>query len=80
MKDEFAHHKALKLAADVERARQHPKTNAERIRNMTDEELAAFLYDIDHYEDDGEYIVRISSDKMQDSKEDIMDWLGKEVE
>lgn len=43
MKDELAHHKALKLAADVQRARQHPRTNADKIRNMTDEELARYI-------------------------------------
>ena len=80
MKDEFSHHKALKLAADTQRAREHPRTNAERIRNMTDEELAGFLYSTNHFADDGEWVIRIGEDMMQDSEEDILDWLRKEVE
>ena len=79
MKDELSHHRALKLAADTQRAREHPRTNAERIRNMCDEELADFLCGIDHYWD-GNYIVILDDTHMNDSPIDIMDWLRKEVE
>jgi hypothetical protein len=56
------------------------QTNADRIRAMNDEELAEFLYGIDHYWSDSERIVRFGDESMHDSKEDILDWLQEEVE
>lgn len=55
-------------------------TNADRIRAMSDEELAEWLYTIDHYWDDGESMVNFGGVRMQDSKEDILDWLKEEVD
>lgn len=47
------------------------KTNADRIRAMTDEELAEFLWD--------EWMDRIICEKM-DTKESMLKWLKKEVD
>ena len=55
-------------------------TNADRIRAMSDEELADFLLGIDHYWDDGECIVVLDGKSIHDSKSDIVDWLQSEVE
>lgn len=55
-------------------------TNADRIRSMSDSELAEWLATIDHYWDDGESIVNFGGVRMHDSKEDILDWLKEEVE
>lgn len=46
-------------------------SNADRIRAMTDEELAEFLWD--------EWMDRIICDKM-DTKQSMLKWLMKEVE
>ena len=46
-------------------------SNADRIRRMSDEELAEFLWD--------EWMYRIICDKM-DTKESMLKWLMKEVE
>ena len=56
------------------------QTNADRIRSMSDSELAEWLATIDHYWDDGESIVNFGGVRMHDSKEDILDWLQEEVE
>lgn len=50
-------------------------TNADKIRNMTDEELAEWLAEIDHYWDDGECIVRFKDTHIHDSKDSILEWL-----
>lgn len=55
-------------------------TNADRIRSMTDEELAEFLGGIDHTIDDCEFIVKIGDEWLHDSTADILDWLQSEVE
>lgn len=57
-----------------------PMTNADRIRSMSDSELAEWLAGIDHYWDDGECIVNFGVVRIQDSKEDILDWLQSEIE
>ena len=57
-----------------------PKTNADVIRSMSDEELAEFLYGLDHYLDDGQYILRINDNYLNDYKDDILDWLQSEAE
>ena len=54
-------------------------TNANRIRSMTDEELAEFLGGIDHAIDDCEFIVKIGDEWLHDSTADILDWLQSEV-
>ena len=77
MKDIFAHHKALKLAADIQRAREHPRTNAERIRNMSDEELARYILS---------KVANCNSCPATNDcesyscRKEMMKWLGKEVE
>ena len=55
------------------------ENNADRIRTMTDEEMAEFLCGTDHYWDDGQCIVRIGNESMNDSTEDILEWLQSEV-
>lgn len=55
------------------------QTNADRIRSMTDEELAEFLGGIDHTIDDCEFIVKIGDEWLHDSTADILDWLQSEV-
>jgi hypothetical protein len=55
-------------------------TNADRIRSMTDEELAEFLYDTNHYFENGEYLVRFGGEIVQDEEINILDWLKSEVE
>lgn len=56
------------------------RSNADRIRSMSNEELAEWLATIYHYLDDGESIVNFDGVHMHDSKEDILDWLQEEVE
>ena len=55
-------------------------TNANRIRSMTDEELAEFLYDTNHYFENNEYLVRFGSEIVHDEEINILDWLQSEVE
>ena len=55
------------------------QTNADRIRSMTDEELAEFLYGTYHYEDDGEYLIKIGSVIIDDNKTDILEWLQEKA-
>ena len=55
-------------------------TNADRIRAMSDEELADFLLGIDHYWDDGQCIVGFDNAILNDSKSDILEWLQSEAE
>ena len=56
------------------------ETNADRIRAMSDEELADFLLGIDHYWDDGQCIVGFDNAILNDSKSDILEWLQSEAE
>lgn len=55
-------------------------TNADRIRSMTDEELAEFLYDTNHYFENDKYLVRFGGEIVQDEEISILDWLQSEVE
>ena len=64
-----------------------PKTNADRIRSMTDEELAEWLHNIAHYENsEQEPMVSIYDldrkvdIEMYDSYGDLLKWLQKEVD
>ena len=57
-----------------------PKTQADKIRAMNDEELAEFLYGLDHYWDDEQCILRINDNHLNDYKDDILDWLQSEAE
>jgi hypothetical protein len=56
----------------------NPMTNGDRIRRMTDEELAKFISGIDHDYDDGEYVVWLEGDRMNDNSSDILEWLKRE--
>lgn len=58
----------------------NPTTNADRIRSMTDEELAEFLYDTNHYFENDKYLVRFGGEIVQDEEISILDWLQSEVE
>lgn len=51
-----------------------------KIRSMTDEELAEFLYDTNHYFENNEYLVRFGSEIVHDEEINILDWLQSEVE
>lgn len=59
--------------------KQKPQTNADRIRNMTDEELADFVTNI-HQEDidEYEYVYIVECTRLEDY-EDILQWLQAEV-
>ena len=58
-----------------------PMSNADKIRNMSDEELAEFFHIIDHFWYDDEYLVNFGDDEtIHDTKENILDWLQSEVE
>lgn len=54
-------------------------TNADRIRAMSDEELAEWLAGTVHYWDDGESIINMNGTNIGDSKEDLLEWLRSEV-
>lgn len=56
---------------------QEVKTNADRIRNMSDEELLDFLCSIITYEDDSEMTIENGSALC--SVTDVEDWLKAEV-
>ena len=52
-------------------------TNADMIRNMSDEELAEFLWCTDHYCTGDKCIVVLNSEKINDTLEDIKKWLER---
>lgn len=58
-------------------------TNADRIRNMTDEELADFLHNIGSYVEDGEPLIDIfvgeEKTTISDNFGSIKEWLQAEV-
>ena len=56
------------------------KTNADYIRNMTDDELAELLYGIGEFWDDGEGKKFINGVTLHDGKDDILQWLQSEAE
>ena len=60
-----------------EKAKQ---TNADRIRSMTDEELAEFFLNTNHYYEDGQYFVRFGTVTISDETEDILYWLKEDSE
>jgi hypothetical protein len=59
---------ALREKADRENPK--PQTNADRIRNMSDEELAAFIDSIQ---------TRSQNSPMTDTREYILNWLQQEA-
>lgn len=56
------------------------QTNADRIRSMTDEELAEFLHAIDFYNDYWESAIKLGGVYIDDSRLDILEWLQSEAE
>lgn len=67
-------------------AAREPQTNADRIRSMTDEELAEWLTNICEFEKDGEPYKSIYSldtekeEEIHDSYGDLLRWLKVESE
>lgn len=59
-----------------------PMTNADRIRNMSNSELAHFLEDIDKFWNEGdlECCVRINGTTIHDDYIRILEWLQSEAE
>lgn len=57
-----------------------PKTNFDRIKAMSLEEMACWIHGIDHYVDDSETMVNLGNETLDDNLSDIMDWLQQEVE
>ena len=56
-------------------------TNADRIRNMSDEELARWIHRIDHYDDkDERLIVAIEEEEIYDNQINILEWLKSQTE
>lgn len=74
---------------DIERDREcehyKPMTNADRIRNMTDEELAEWIHNISHdneAEEPNVCIYDLDQEKeivLYDSYGDLLEWLQAEV-
>lgn len=64
-------------------ARSKKQTNADRIRNMSDEELADFLHNIGSYVEDGEPLIDIfvgeEKTTISDNFGSIKEWLQAEV-
>lgn len=56
------------------------KTNADYIRNMTNDELTTFLSSIDHITDEGDRLVVFEGEAMHDNIVDIEIWLKDEKE
>ena len=56
-------------------------TNADRIRNMSDEELARWLHRTDHYYDaeNGRLVVIFEGEEMNDEQISILEWLKKTI-
>lgn len=70
----------------IEAKGYEPKTNADRIRNMTDEELAEWLHNICQFEN-SEHFPMISiynldtkcEEEIGDNYKDLIEWLQAEV-
>ncbi len=65
---------------DLNNLGEHKPTNADRIRAMSDEELANWILGIDHYWNDGECIVSFGKVHIHDSSDSILEWLQSEAE
>ena len=56
-------------------------TNGDKIRSMTDEELARWIHRIDHYDDkDERLIVAIGEEEIYDNQINILEWLKSQSE
>lgn len=71
----------------IAKPKQRKLTNADRIRKMTDEELAEWLHNIAQYEDsEEEQMVSIynldskKDEEVRDSYGDLLEWLRREVD
>ena len=60
------------------------ETNADRIRNMSDEELAIFIHNVSEYSEDEEPIIYVCSREthttLYNDYVDILGWLQSEAE
>ena len=56
------------------------QTNADRIRAMSDEDLAEWIYSLNHYFDNHRNVLSIGGITMEDCITDISEWLKREVE
>ena len=56
-------------------------TNADRIRNMSDEELARWIHRIDHYIDEEKemLIVNFEGEELHDNQIRILEWLQSQI-
>ncbi len=70
--------------ANMHMDKYEPITNADRIRNMSDDELAELLHNISPYVESGCPIIDIyigeNVAKLDDSHRDILEWLQSEAE
>ena len=77
------HVEKCKLEAEL-RNLQYVKTNADRIRNMSDEELARFIQNISVYSEDEEPIIDVcigeTHTTLYNDYGDILEWLQSEAE
>ena len=78
--------KQERIIRRIEKDTQSTKTNAERIRNMTDEELAEWINNMCDFERNEEPYKSIynlntrTGEEIHDSYEDLLKWLQKEAE
>ena len=78
--------KQERILRRIEKDTQSTKTNAERIRNMTDEELAEWITnmcDFERNEEPYKSIYNLNTrigEEIHDSYEDLLKWLQKEAE
>ena len=78
--------KQERIIRRIEKDTQSTKTNAERIRNMTDDELAEWLTNICDFEKDEEHYKSIynldteEEEEIHDSYGDLLKWLQSESE
>ena len=78
--------KQERIIERIEKDTQYTKTNAERIRNMTDDELAEWLTNMCDFEKNGESYKSIynldteEEEEIHDSYGDLLKWLQSEAE
>ena len=78
--------KQERIIRRIEKDTQSTKTNAERIRNMTDDELAEWLTNMCDFEKNGESYKSIynlgteEEEEIHDSYGDLLKWLQSEAE
>ena len=78
--------KQERIIRRIEKDTQSTQTNADRIRNMTDEELAEWINNMCDFEKNEEPYKSIynlntrNGEEIHDSYEDLLKWLQKEAE